>query len=233
MKRIALCLGLATFLAPGRAELGQIHYEPVGLDEVLAATPTIVVVRPTATRDSKAVDLGEGIEPFGYADSRYEVVEYLRPPRPAREGETLVVSGFDEGQFSLHVAYHAMGMHRSPIWAMYTSEHPPAAGDDLILFLRRGTFLRYDPATKTLSGAGDTYIPSVGNAVEGIGAKPTLAPRAKEPCGCVDSVNITVGAPGVTDAMRETIGEAISARFADESALGWQVVDTRPARGPR
>lgn len=234
MKRAALLVGLAVLLTPGRAELGQIHYEGVTLDEVLSSSTTVVVVRPgDPAMVQHTIDLGEGIEPFTYASLNYRVVEYLRPARRAEEGETLAVSGFDSGRFGLHVTYYVHGISKSPIEAIYEAKHPPGPSDDVILFLRRGVFQTFDPATGELSGPIDTYMPVVTGAVEGIAARPTLAPRAAEPCGCMDSLDITVGAPAVTDALREKVAAAIEARFPDQSALGWQIVDTRPQRGVR
>lgn len=229
---LALAVALALFLAPRRAEMGQIHYDEVSLDELLAACPTIVVAKPASPSVPKTLDLGEGVEPYGYAESAWTVVESLRPPRPAHPGETLVVTGFDGDSLSLHVAYYAHGMSRSPIWPLYSAAHSPAdLTEPTILFLRRAAFLMFDPATGTLEGRADTYALVVHGAMEGMGARAALAPQAAQAPGCVDRLDLTIGAPGVTEPMRERISEAIHARFPDEGSIGWTMVDTRPSSG--
>ncbi len=230
MKRVGLLVGLLVLLIPGRAELGRIHYDEVKLDDVLSMTPTVVVVRPGPTMEQETIELGEGIEPFVYPVWTYKVVEYLRPPRPAKEGETIVVTGFDDGRFDLHVKYHAWGMHKSPIWRSYTAKHPPGPEEEMVLFLRRSAFLRFDPATGRLTGRADTFAPVVAGAAEGPGARPMLDRRAGKPCGCTDSLEITVGHPGELDDGSTVLDDAIHARFEDEGAIGWSRVDTRPQR---
>lgn len=228
MKRVAMLIGLIALLIPGRAELGRIHYDEIKLDDVLSMTPSIVVVRPGPTMEQETIELGEGIEPFVYPLYRYEVVEHLRPPRPAKEGETVLVTGFDQGRLDLHVKYHAWGMHKSPIWTSYTSAHPPGPSEEMILFLRRGVYLAFDPASEQLTGRADTWMPVVAGAAEGPDARPKLDRKASQPCGCVDDLSIAVGYPGEPDDTSSAVDDALRAKFSDEGMLSWSTINIRP-----
>jgi hypothetical protein len=237
MKKLALLFGLAVFLVPGRAELGRIHYDEVSLDDLLGMSPTIAVVRPAEpSTESRTIELGEGIEPFTYALMHYEVVEYLRPAREAKPGERLVVTGFDQANFDLHVMYYAHGVSKSPLWPRYEAKHPPAdPSESMIVFLHRSLYLEFDPKSGELKGRTDTMATPVHGAYEGIAGKDKLARRAKKPCGCTDEVDVTIGAPGVDgdQALRDRIDEAVHAKFSSAGALSWRMADTRPRPGLR
>jgi hypothetical protein len=226
----AALLLLATLLAPRRAEMGQIHIDEANLDQLLAQTPIIAVVEPGEPfMQRHSLDLGQGIPPYEYAVSTYQVVEYLRPPRAAAEGETITLTGFDDETLDLHLRYYVQGVSKSPIWRSYIPAHPPAtATERQILFLRRGAFLRYDPAAGKLEGRADTMILAMRGAVEGFAARDQIAGKAAKAPGCSDRLDLTIGAPGVTDIVRDAIDKAVQQRFADEGGFGWTVVDLRP-----
>ncbi len=154
------------------------HRGRVSLDDLLAMTPTIAVVDPTTVVDAHiSVELGEEITPFGYSLSRFEVVEFLRPPRAAEPGETLVLDRFRGQAFKLHVDYHARGISRSPVYRGYHRSHAAKNPQEpLIFFLRRGAFLRFDPAAGELVGQGPNWIFSVPGAAEGLAGRAEIAP---------------------------------------------------------
>ena len=103
--------------------MGQIHYNQVSRDELLAMTPTIVVVKPSPRSEQHSVELGEGNLAYDYKLSEYELVEFLRPARAAEPGEAVVLHGFRAQSFDLHVAYHVRGLSKSPVWRGYEPEH--------------------------------------------------------------------------------------------------------------
>lgn len=226
---VVLLAGLLILSFPRRAELGRTSYGEVKLDEVLSMAPTVVVVRPDPAIERETIELGEGIDPFAYQVLTYQVVEFLRPPRPNGDGETIAVTGFDPSRFDLHVRYHAYGEHKSPIWQSYSARHPPGPGEEMVLFLRRGVFLQFDPAAGQLSGRTDTFMPVVVGAVEGPGARSMLERRAGKPCECTEDYWLTVGYPG-EPADSWALNDAIQAHFGEEEPVRWNRVDLRPQR---
>jgi hypothetical protein len=226
---VAWSLAVLAILVPRSAELGQIHSMPVELDEVLQGSPLVVVARQAPQPlDTVTLSLGDGVQPFTYAQTHWEVVAWLRPARPAPQGERITVSGFDGDTFARHVSYYLHGIDESPILPSYTPEHPPAAGEAMILFLHRGAFLRYDPATQSLTGQDDTLMPTFQGAVEGVAGRDEVVARIARAEGPPDRLELVIGTPEADEATREHIEQAITARYAQEAALGWTVVDTRP-----
>ena len=211
--------------------MGRIHFERVSLDELMSLSPLVAVADVTPPGlETVSLPLGEGVEPYSYTLTHWAVKEWLRPARRAWQAERIVVSGFDTEHLSLHVAFHAYGIHRSPVWPSYTPLHPPVGDQGVILFLRRGAFLRYDPEQDVLDGRIDTLVPALMSVAEGAAARDTIAALAAQPCPRADRLELVIGAPGYDETMDARIGELVSAHFGHERSIAWRMVDTLPQR---
>lgn len=75
--------------------MGRIHYRTVSLPETIAQSSAIAIARRVGEPETIEVSIGEGLQPYSYAEARWEVLEWLRPVEGGAPGDTLVLSGFD------------------------------------------------------------------------------------------------------------------------------------------
>ncbi len=221
-------LAAISFLLPRSAELGQVHPMPVELEEVLRASPVVVLARRgPEPPEIVSVPLGEGVQPYSYARMGWDVVEWLRPQRPTRDAERITITGFDADTLGRHISYYVHGVDESPIVPEYEPSRPPAEGEPMILFLHRGVFLQVDPATTALTGRDDTFMHSLGGAVEGAAAREHVLTLCAEVPAWGDRLELVVGVPGGSEAA-PGLDALLEQRFPQEPSIGWTVVDTRP-----
>lgn len=109
--------------------MSQVHYEEVGLDELMRAE-FIAVVKDLKTED-KTVPV-QGCPDFGFRVVTFEVLECLKGELP--KTITVEPSTFAMDR-SMHIEYHVNDMMVSPIYQQF-----PAGprGESCIVFLRKG-----------------------------------------------------------------------------------------------
>jgi hypothetical protein len=118
--------------------MSQVFYQDIGRTMVVPHAAVIVVVKKIGTE--QRTKKSEGIPDFSYTVDLYTVIEVLRGE--LNPGDMIDVEDANaSSQFSMHDAYHRLGMMGSPIYQRFTPQHP--TGDQYILYLNKGSFARY------------------------------------------------------------------------------------------
>lgn len=145
--RLAFVIALSAL--PATAQANQVHYQGVKLEEVIARSTHILVVRrakpPTLSERIEITPAGKKADPAKYPPytrtvSRYLVTRALKLPAgeklPAKPIE--VVGANDASQLELHRRYYVEKVSKSPIYDSYESPTSRKAGaaPEAILFLR-------------------------------------------------------------------------------------------------
>ncbi len=112
----------------------QIHYEPIALPELVAASPTIVVVED-AQPTSRTATLPAGSVTMELRLMRLRVVSVVRAPEGQVSAEQVIEVGganLSEQRMMLQ-SYHDHGISLSPIYARYEGS---AIEGRRVMFLR-------------------------------------------------------------------------------------------------
>lgn len=119
--------------------MGQVHLQPLGLDEVLDRSRAVVVARPDGHSRAR-LRLGRGVPEFVRVDDRFEIVEVLADTTGAlAAGRKIRVHPADAvTRLRVHGDYHARGLSRHWNTPRYEPRNTPEDGDDVILFMRAG-----------------------------------------------------------------------------------------------
>jgi hypothetical protein len=113
--------------------VGQIHFRAVTLDELIARSPVIAVVRGASPLTRELEIPIENGPPFVRSRYRFEVLELLR----GTAAGTLEVDQPDHAtMLRLHREYHERGLSRHPVLQRYPSPVTALDREPFIAFLR-------------------------------------------------------------------------------------------------
>jgi hypothetical protein len=171
-RRCASGASLAVVLLwSAEAHLTQVHYQDVGLEEVVKGAGAVVVARwlEPKTAEEKIPIVPEGQKPddakyppYRRIKYRFEVVELFRAPASATTLKVKQTIEVDQANFSqqlnLHRRYYLENVGRSPLYSRYTPSADVWKADKVILFLslhKTGPALVYDEAWEVVAKKSD------------------------------------------------------------------------------
>jgi hypothetical protein len=208
-------------------QVGQVHFETVTLQQMMAMSPVIVHARrKTAAPIQNKFQPGAPVEPYEYGEKTYGIIEILRGPKDLACNNEIVVTGFDPALLRLHIDYYLRGLSRSPVFPHYKPEHPvkPGNDDESILFLKPIAFLLRDD-TGNLTIEVSALAPACRGAHEAPLREKDIRSRLKvHPAP--ERIEITIGLYHNCSDNEETgLGEALKSLFPGFTSYSWKTVN--------